>query len=279
MDGFLEAMTTLRDAATESLQRVVGQLPAFLGALLLVMTGWLVARWLRRLTRGLGERLNQRIARLLTGDKAERVRLSPALLRLLSNLVFWAVVLAFVTAAAEVAEFDTLGLWLERLVSYLPNLLVGALIIAAGHLIGGIVRDLLQDALDSAGVAQRTLIGKLAQAATFLAAVVIGIEQIGIDVTFVTTMIAIVLGVVLAGFSLAFGLGARQSVANLIAARSLRRHFALGQRARFGSIEGEIVEFTPTSVILSTLEGRVHVPASQFDEQASMLLSPDGRHA
>jgi len=105
------------------------------------------------------------------------------------------------------------------------------------------------------------------------------IEQIGIDVTFVTTMIAIVLGVVLAGFSLAFGLGARQSVANLIAARSLRRHFALGQRARFGSIEGEIVEFTPTSVILSTLEGRVHVPASQFDEQASMLLSPDGRHA
>jgi len=32
-------------------------------------------------------------------------------------------------------------------------------------------------------------------------------------------------------------------------------------------------------VILSTLEGRVHVPASQFDEQASMLLAPDGRHA
>ena len=57
------------------------------------------------------------------------------------------------------------------------------------------------------------------------------------------------------------------------------RTHALGQRARFGSIEGEIVEFTPTSVILSTLEGRVHVPASQFDEQASMLLSPDGRHA
>lgn len=279
MDGLVEAVVAVRDAAAQSLQQMLEHLPSLLGALLLVLVGWLVAGWLRRLARGLGQSLNRRLERWLSAERAARVRFSPALLRLLSNLIFWIVFLTFFAASARVAEIEWLSLWLERLISYLPNLLVGALIVAAGHLIGGIVRDLVQDALDSAGIGQGELLGRLAQAATFLAAVVIGIDQIGVDVTFVTTMIAIVLGVVLAGFSLAFGLGAKRSVANLIASRSLRRQFTLGQRARLGGFEGEIVEFTPTSVVLATREGRVNVPASCFDEQASVLLSPDAGNA
>jgi Na+/H+-dicarboxylate symporter len=278
MDGFLGALEQLREMAADVAGRAATHLPALLGAVALLLSGWLIARWLRLLTHKLGAGLNRKLDRLLPADRARRIRLSAALVRLLSNLVFWIVILGFVTAAAEVIELDTLSRWLGRIVAYLPSLLVGALIIVAGYLIGAIVRDLVQDALDSAGIAQRNLIGRLAQAAAFLAAVVIGIDQIGIDVTFVTTMIAIVLGVVLAGFSLAFGLGARQSVANLIAARALQRQFSVGQRARLGDIEGEIIELTPTSVVLVTTEGRVHVPASHFEEQVSVLLPPDPAH-
>lgn len=278
MDGFLGALEQLREMAADVAERAATHLPALLGAVALLLSGWLIARWLRQLTLRLGASLNRKLDRLLPADRARRIRLSAALVRLLSNLVFWIVILGFVTAAAEVIELDTLSRWLGRIVAYLPSLLVGALIIVAGYLIGAIVRDLVQDALDSAGIAQRNLIGRLAQAAAFLAAVVIGIDQIGVDVTFVTTMIAIVLGVVLAGFSLAFGLGARQSVANLIAARALQRQFSVGQRARLGDIEGEIIELTPTSVVLVTTEGRVHVPASHFEEQVSVLLPPDPAH-
>ena len=278
MDGLVDVLEQLRTVAAHASRSALAHLPQLLGALVLVLIGWLVASWLRRLTRMLGLRLNRGLDRVLRTDWVQRIRLSPALVRLLSNLVFWFVVLGFVTAAARVADLETLSVWLERVIAYLPNLLIGALIIVAGYLIGAIVRDLVFDALDSAGVAQRTLIGRLAQAATFLAAIVIGIDQIGIDVTFVTTMIAIVLGVVLAGFSLAFGLGARQVVANLIASHALQRQFAVGQRARIGGIEGEILEFTPTSVILATGEGRVTVPAGRFDEEPSVMLSPDTGH-
>ena len=128
--------------------------------------------------------------------------------------------------------------------------------------------------LDSAGVEQRALIGRLAQLATFLAAVVIGIDQIGIDVSFVTTIIAVVLGVVLAGFSLAFGLGARQLVANLIAADTLRRSFRIGHRARIDGVEGEILELTSTSVVIATAEGRAIVPASRFAAETAVILMP-----
>jgi small-conductance mechanosensitive channel len=275
MSELLAAVDQLRVSIADLGHRAIVQLPALLGAVALIVVGWLVARWLRRVTRRLGEGLNRELDRLLPTDRVGRVRLPPALARLLSNLVFWVVILAFVTAAAGLVQLEFLTSWLERILTYLPNLLVAGLIIAAGYLVGTMVRDLVQDALDSAGVTERALIGKLAQAGAFLAAVVMGIDQIGVDVTFVTTMIAIVSGAVLAGFSLAFGLGARQSVANLIACHALRRQYSIGQRARFGDIEGEIIEFTPTAVILATGDGRVNVPAGLFDEQASVLLAPE----
>ncbi len=274
MNDAPQMLERLRSMTDQFAQALLDRLPGLLGALLLLLVGWLVAGWLRKLTRALGTRLNRQLGRVLRGEHAERVRLSPALLRLLSNLVFWVALLGFVTAAARVADFELLTGWLDRIVDWLPQFLLGVVIIVTGYLIAAVVRDLVYDALDSAGVAQRVLIGKLAQTATFLAALVIGIDQVGIDVTFVTTMIAVVLGVVLAGFSLAFGLGARQLVANLIATRSLQEHFAVGQRARIGGFEGEITEFTPTGVFIASAEGLVHVPASHFNEGAVVLLGP-----
>ncbi len=278
MNDTPQALERLRHALEPLGQALLERLPGLLGALLLLLVGWFVAGWLRRLTRSLGARLNRQLGRVLRAERAERIRLSPALLRLLSNLVFWVVLLGFVMAGARVADFRLLTDWLDRIVDWLPQLLLGIVIIVTGYLIASIVRDLVYDALDSAGVAQRVLIGKLAQTATFLAALVIGIDQVGVDVTFVTTMIAVVLGVVLAGFSLAFGLGARHLVANLLAAGSLRSHLVVGQRARIGDVEGEVTEFTPTGVFIASTDGRVHVPASRFHEAPVVVLGPSSGH-
>jgi len=272
MDGIAAVFERLQLTIDEMGRVLLAHLPELLGATALMLIGWLVAGWLRRLTRTLGARLNRELDRVLRPDRARRVRVAPALVRLLSNLVFWIVLAGFATAAALIADFELLSGWLEQVIAWLPHLLLGVLIIATGYLIAAIVRDLVMDALDSAGVEQRALIGRLAQLATFLAAVVIGIDQIGIDVSFVTTMIAVVLGVVLAGFSLAFGLGARQLVSNLIAADTLRRSFRVGHHARIDDVEGEILELTSTSVVIATAEGRAIVPASRFAAATAVIL-------
>ena len=274
MDSIVDLIEQLRGIGAGFSSTAIDHLPSLLAAVALLFVGWLVATWLRRLTRALGTRLNRGLERLLTSDRARQARLSPALVRLLSNVIFWVVILAFLTAAARIADLAILGTWLERIIGYVPQLFIGALIIVAGYLVGAIVRDLVIDALESAGIAQRILIGQLAQAGTCLAAIIIGIDQIGIDVTFVTTMIAIVLGVALAGFSLAFGLGARHLVANLIACHAVQRQFSVGQRAQIGGIEGVIVEFTPTGVVFATADGRVTVPAGRFDREPSTLFAP-----
>jgi len=104
-------------------------------------------------------------------------------------------------------------------------------------------------------------------------ALVIGINQIGIDVTLLITLISIVVGAVAAGLTLAFAFGARSFVGNLIGSHYLQQHYQPGQNARMGDVEGEIVEFTPASVVLATKQGRIIVPAKVFNDQATALLT------
>jgi hypothetical protein len=106
-----------------------------------------------------------------------------------------------------------------------------------------------------------------------LTAIVIGIEQLGINVSFLTTTVIVVGGILLAGAALAFGLGARYFVANIIGAQTTRKLYSNGQLLRIGDIEGRLLEITPTTVVLDTDQGRAAIPAKLFHEQISQVIA------
>lgn len=272
MDLITHALDVLRERSIAVGTLLAERVPDLLGALLLVLTGWLVARAARAAIRGLGSRINRGLDRMLRAERAARLRLSPAMLRLIGTAVFWLILLLFLSFATGLAGMDGVTEWLRDVLRYLPTLLFGVLIIVAGHLIGLLVRDLLLEALATANVEQREVVARLAQTATFLTALIIGVHQVGVNVSFVTLVIAVALGSVLLAFSLAFGLGARGLVANLIGTHYLRRQLQPGVRVRVGEVEGEIIEITPTNVVLETDAGRAFVPARLFNEQVSLLI-------
>jgi small-conductance mechanosensitive channel len=104
-------------------------------------------------------------------------------------------------------------------------------------------------------------------------AVVTGIDQAGVESRFLIVTITIVLGAVIGGAALAFGLGARTAVSNIIGSHYLRQTYRVGQTIRIGAVEGTIVAMTTTAVILDTSGGRVLVPGKEFSETASTLVS------
>jgi hypothetical protein len=53
----------------------------------------------------------------------------------------------------------------------------------------------------------------------------------------------------------------------------VRQTYKTGQQVRLGSLEGTIRDITSTAVILDTPAGQVLVPAKEFSETASTLLS------
>jgi small-conductance mechanosensitive channel len=83
---------------------------------------------------------------------------------------------------------------------------------------------------------------------------------------------AIVVGSVLGGAALAFGLGGRDWVANVLSAHYVERLYQTGQTIRVRDIEGRIVRITETAVILECAEGEVALPASEFSSNPSTLV-------
>lgn len=275
MDSLREWWVTFEEALLSALAGLGASLPAIGAAIGIVLVGWLVARMLRAIIVRSGGALNRTIERFGRPMTPARARLSNRLVSLVAKFLFWVVILVFVTIAARVAGLDTFSVWLGRLIDYLPTLFAGLLIAFVGFLLSALVRDAVTTTLVSIGSDDSEVAGIAAQAAVFLTAFVIGLDQIGIDVTFLIILSAVLLGGALLGIALAFGFGARDYVGNLIAAHQLRGILETGDRANVGGVEGRILEITSTSVVLIGDKGRILVPASSFQKQIASIVPGD----
>jgi len=254
-------------------QRVGAHLPNFLGAMLLVLGGWLLGRLLRAAIIRLSARLDGLLQ--LQGNSYFFTKLGmerPAS-ALIGGIVFWLVFLVFFTAATETLGLPVLATWLSGVSYYLPRILVAALIVLAGLLAGNLARDAITATANAAGVAYAELLGRAVYVIILLVAVVTGVDQMGIESRFLTVTITIVIAALIGGAALAFGLGSRTTVSNIIAAHYLRQSYRVGYTVKIGAVQGRIVEITPTAVILDGPEGRVMVPAKDFSEVASVLVT------
>jgi hypothetical protein len=255
--------------------------PRLLAAAGLAFVGWLAGRLLRfltvRLLRGWGSRVASGIGRLLGSRSAEQeargIALRHPVAEAAGAVVFWLAFLFFAAAATEALGLPVVSAWLGGIAAYLPRLLVAALIVLLGFLAGSLARSTLAATAASAGFAYAEPVGRASQAIIVMASAIVAFDQLGIQVTFLTVLAAIVTGTLMGGAALAFGLGARTAVSSIIASHYLLKTYRVGHHVRIGAFEGRIVQFTPTAVVIATAEGQAMVPAKEFSEQASLLLT------
>lgn len=258
-----------------SLTELGAGLPAVAMAIVIMLVGWILARALRGLILGSGGALNRVIERFGRPMTSARLRTSNRLVSLVAKFLFWVAILVFAAVAARVAGLDAFSVWLDRVLAYLPTLTAGLLIAFVGYLLSTLARDAVATTLTSVGSDDGELAGIAAQTAVFLTAFVIGLDQIGIDVTFLIILSAVLLGGALLGIALAFGFGAREFVGNLIAANQIRRTLEAGDLTSINGVEGRILEITSTSVVLVGDRGRFLVPASNFQSHVASIVSSD----
>ena len=167
-------------------------------------------------------------------------------------------------------------MWLDQLVGYLPRLFSAAIVVLVGIVISNLVRGSVTTLAQGIPVSQRTMLGRAAQILTLTVMVIIGVDQIGIDVTLVNTIFAVVVAAFLGGLSVAFSLGARDFVGNLLGVRYLGGDVRVGQRVRVDSIDGTVVDLTQTSIVLETEEGRARIPGKVFSESPILIIDGEG---
>jgi hypothetical protein len=197
------------DRLQMSFSQIGEYVPRFLGALLLIFAGYLLARLLERATAGLLRRI--RFNRILEAggvmDAVERSgsHLNPT--RVAGNLVFWTVMLALLIVTANIFGFESLATVFSELVGYVPSVVAAITIIFVGILLGALVGGLIM--VSAGSLRGGPTLARVGRGGVILLAIFMALQELGVATEIVTTAFAILFGAVALALALAFGLGSR----------------------------------------------------------------------
>ena len=252
--------------------------PRILIALLVLLLGFILARLvasgITRLLQLVG--FDRLVSRTAFQVLMERSGTKKPISAILGTIGFWLILSLFLLFASESLRLPLISEALTSLFHYLPRVGIAIIILVLGLIAANFVRELIIMACSSAGITQGRIVAQAFYVAAILLVVVTSINQLGINTALLDNAIILIIAGLIGGSALSFGLGARSAVANLIAAHYLRSVLRVGVNIRMGNIHGKIVALTPVSIVVETDEGRVVIPAAQFNETTAIISNAEG---
>ena len=266
-------LSELTKVALNLQDKFIAFIPKLIFALVILLVGFLLARlveflvkrFITYLNRVLNDRFKNQIRHIDFGRSA----------LFISKAFFWIILVFFFILTAEVLELSIITIWLGSILEYSPNIMAAILIIFIGIIAGRVVAEMITAATSRIGITYGGVLGKIVQYTILITSIVIAIDQVGVDIAFLTNLVIIIITALLFGAALAFGLGAKTSVSNILAAYYVHKLYKEGDYVKIGDIEGRITRIEPTAVVLDAKGGQVSVPAKDFNELKSVLVKKD----
>jgi hypothetical protein len=215
-------------SVTEALQNFIGFLPALVGALLVLILGWIIAGFLATLIEKALRTIGFERAAQSTGIDGfiQQAGSEWSASRIVAEIVKWFIRLVAIQAAASILGLTQISDIINAILLWLPNLIVAIAIIVVGALIARFVAGLVRGATSEMGFASPDLMAAIARYAIIAFAVIAAVDQLGIAETVVNTVFTAIIAAVAAAFAIAFGLGGRD-----VAAQITQRWYTRGQEA------------------------------------------------
>lgn len=241
--------------------------PTLASALAIVLGGWVAALIVRSvLTRVLAAlHLDRALegTRLATVIGALGKDSGPA--RLMAQLAYYTLLLVTLNTAAGQLGLVGLQRALDGAVGYLPKafsalalLAVGAFVAsAAKRSVGAVLRELRNPL---AGLAETGT-----EAAILLIVTLLALDALGVNLTFITGNLTLLLGAVLVVVVFLSCWAMRHPAEELIANYYLRRMLSVGDHVQTKTHQGTVLEFVPLGLMLRDATGDEHfIPAREL---------------
>jgi Conserved TM helix len=220
--------TAMMSSVAAALALLLSGIPKIIGFLLILIIGWLIASALAAAVAAIlrAVRFNDLAGRAGLTDFVKKMGLHTDAAGFLATLARW-----FVRLIVLVTAFDALGLpavsqVLQQLLLWLPNLVVALVVLVIGGLAANALAGLVRGATAESGLGNPEMLATVARVAVWAFAVVIAVNQIGVAATLVNTLFMAVVGALALALGLAFGLGGRETAAQIV-----RGWYEGGQRA------------------------------------------------
>jgi small-conductance mechanosensitive channel len=127
----------------------------------------------------------------------------------------------FIRLIVLVSAFDALGLpavsqVLQQLLLWLPNLVVALVVLVLAGLVAKALAGLVRGATAEAGLGNPRLFETITRVAVWAFAIVVAVNQIGVATALVNTLFMATVGALALALGLAFGLGGRETAAQIV---------------------------------------------------------------
>jgi len=258
----IEKISSLANSFWDQLLNFI---PQIIISLLVLGVGYILAR----LVKFLILRLVTYIVRLIN-QRFENINLNQSG-TFLGIAFFWLVMLATFILISDILKLNFITQGFEAILRYSPNVLAALLTIFLGIILGKLIAKIVSGLSTQVGFSNAATLGKIAQYLILLTAVIVAIDQVGIEVTLLINVLNIILASLLFGAAFAFALGAKTSVSNILATYYNRKLYKVGDYIKIGEIEGTIIKIEGTVVVIETESGEYIIPAKEFNETKTLL--------
>lgn len=256
LDSWTQSLVTAMSALW---QKIAAFIPNLIGALVVVIIGFAVAKLLDALLSKLLAKLG--LDRLMRGTGLNKmmakVGVKVPMSSLIGKIVYWFVLLVFMVSALESLGLERISATLDTLALYVPKVFSAALVLVSGILLAQLLNSLVSGAAEGVGIDYAAALGRLAQGLVIIISVSVAIGQLEIKAELLNYVIAIVLFSIGLAAALAVGLGCRSIASQIIAGIYVRELYELGQLIQIDGVEGTIEEIGTVNTIVQTAAGEL----------------------
>lgn len=217
-------------------------IPRFINGLIILLVGYAVSVLVRTVVGWV-------LRRIRLDQLAERTGITQALRglgiraplpQILSQTVFFFLILSFATAAVGLMGLSAVAELLENVLRFVPRAISAALLMIFGSMLARFLGSTVSAVAENVNITYSAALGRIIEYAIVIFSAVLAISTLGVDTSLLTSSLTIIVASVGLAIALTFGLGSRDAARNVIAGYYVRQHFTPGQQLTLGNYSGTV---------------------------------------
>lgn len=200
------------------LAQIAAFMPRLLGAILILVLGWLIAKFLAFVVvRGLRlMRFDVVTSKAGVDGFLKEGGTKKTTIDILGVLVYWFVILITLLTTFNVLGLGVVAELFNRIALYVPKVIVAVLILAIGLYFARLVAEAVTTYARNVGMADAELMGRLSRYAIMAFVIIVTLQQVEVDASILNNAFLILIASLGLGLALAFGLGGQKWAAGAL---------------------------------------------------------------
>lgn len=255
MDFLLQIWKNIKDGA-----------PQVLGALAILIGGWIFARILRKVFKKLFEKIGiDKLAEKLNDIDIvanSNVKFVPSIF--LSSLIYYLIIFVVIMISVDVLQMDAISDLLVNFMNYLPKVFSALVVLIVGVLFADAIKKMVLTAAESLAIPAAKMISNIIFYFLFINIALIALKQAEMQTEFIETNISIILAGIVFAFALGYGLASQGVMGSLLSSFYKKDIINEGDEVIIDGVQGKVVEKSNSVVTIDTGKSKVIIPLNKL---------------